>query len=78
MVALLTGNSRDATIFIEGKDVHQVKAEQLGTTRSRAKTINHGLNYGMGKELLSRKLRLPLSEGEQLVAEFCRLHPYGF
>jgi hypothetical protein len=25
MVALLTGNSRDATIFIEGKDVHQVK-----------------------------------------------------
>jgi DNA polymerase I len=40
----------------EGRDFHQVTAEMIGTERSRAKTVNFGVLYGMGPKALSKKL----------------------
>jgi len=72
---LLSNSSKDAKIFIENKDIHKVRADELGTTREIAKAINLGLNYGMGKYLLATKLGLSVEESEKLKEEFWRLNP---
>jgi len=75
MGAYLTENPRDAQIFIQGKDIHQEKANELRITRNQSKTINLGLQYSMGKLLLASQLKLPIDKASDLVAEFWHLNP---
>lgn len=56
MSAWYTGETTDIKGFIEGRDVHQELADQLGISRNQAKTLRHGLRYGMGTETLKDEL----------------------
>lgn len=40
-------------------DMHQGVADMAGITRSHAKTVNHGLTYGMGQAKMCKELKLP-------------------
>lgn len=51
--------------FLTGLDPHQDTANRLGLTRSRAKTLNFGLLYGMGGQKLSDQYGIPLKEANE-------------
>ena len=79
-LAHIIGSDKDARIFIEGKNIHDERAIELfnskeGKYRAMAKTINHGLNYDMGKLLLAHQLGVSLNESNQLVHEFLAKNP---
>nr|AHM25010.1 truncated DNA polymerase [Rhizophagus sp. DAOM 213198] len=75
MSTYIVENPRDAEIFIKGKDIHKVKADELKVDRPTGKTINHGLRYSMGKLLLASRLKLPVIESDRLVKEYWRFNP---
>jgi DNA polymerase-1 len=52
----------------DGADVHQATADMVGCSRKHAKTINFGLLYGMGTELLAQTLGISLEEAFDLKA----------
>lgn len=58
-------------------DYHQWCADQVGNiTRKRAKTINFGLFYGMGIDLLCYKLNLEKDEGEAFLDMYFSRLPF--
>lgn len=58
-------------------DYHQWCADQVGNiTRKRAKTINFGLFYGMGIDLLCYKLNLTKDEGEAFLDMYFERLPF--
>ena len=44
-------------MIMGGHDPHQATADLVGVTRKEAKTINFGLLYGMGVDLLAKRLK---------------------
>ncbi|MCC7140690.1 MAG: DNA polymerase I [Candidatus Eisenbacteria bacterium] len=65
--------------FREGRDIHAATAERLFgllpgmvdvELRSRAKTVNFGVMYGMGPVRLSRELGISLSEAKRFIEEY--------
>lgn len=64
------GEMRIIAEVLKGKDVHQATADQMGTTRSRAKTLNFGLLYGMGAAKLARSLKISEVEAISLRAKY--------
>jgi DNA polymerase I len=48
--------------FVHGKDVHQLTADQVGCTRSAAKTINFAVIYGTGPAALAEQIGSTLTE----------------
>lgn len=61
-------------------DYHQVIADMLGWTgkdgRARAKTLNFGLAYGQGVDLLCYKLGVDRFTGEKIINEYHRRSPF--
>ncbi len=51
---------------IDGEDVHEATAQELGIKRKQAKTINFGLIYGMGIEKLAKALGVSKEEARDL------------
>ena len=51
-------------------DAHQATANDIGISRTQAKTINFGLIYGMGVKLLSAQLGVTMTEGKQILHRF--------
>lgn len=51
--------------IVNGKDVHQATADEIGVSRHDAKTINFGLLYGMGVEKLAGRLKISVAEARQ-------------
>ena len=52
--------------FLEGGDVHQRVADAMGVTRKLAKGVSHGSNYGLGVNLLSEMIGLPVKQAREL------------
>jgi DNA polymerase-1 len=50
-----------------GTDYHQWCADEAGIPRKKAKTINFGVNYGMGLDLLCKNLNLTYAEGKDFM-----------
>lgn len=48
--------------YQEGGDIHSLVAEELGLVRDIAKRMNLGVIYGLGKDGLARKAKLPLGK----------------
>lgn len=49
-----------------GADIHQATADLLGTSRKAAKTINFGLLYGQGNDLLAQSLGVSVNEARRI------------
>ncbi|AKZ65713.1 DNA polymerase I [Candidatus Palibaumannia cicadellinicola] len=85
---ILAHLSRDMCLshaFYIGQDIHLATAAEIFnisiddvTTdqRSRAKTINFGLIYGMSSFGLARKLSVPISEAEKYIKFYFARYPY--
>lgn len=56
-------------------DFHTTVAELTGLPRLRAKNLNFGRLYGMGREKMARMLKLPMSESDPLFDRYDELFP---
>jgi len=84
ILAHLSGDRELVTAFQEGADVHrrtaarimQVAPEQVSDEmRSRAKTVNFGIVYGMGARGLAQSLDIDVDEARRFIDEYFRLYP---
>jgi DNA polymerase I-like protein with 3'-5' exonuclease and polymerase domains len=57
-------------------DFHQIAADLVGVERKKAKTINLGLFYGMGKGKLADQLGLPIDEANELFSKYHDMVPF--
>jgi DNA polymerase-1 len=53
--------------FLNGEDIHQRVANELGITRKQAKTINFGIIYGMGPAKLANMLGITVKEAKAVI-----------
>jgi DNA polymerase-1 len=60
----------------EGMDPHEATAQEMHTDRSKAKTLNFGLLFGMGKDKLAKALGVSVQEGKKLKAQYFEGLPY--
>ena len=60
----------------EDADFHQIVADMAGIDRKKAKMINLGLSYGMGKKKLTDALGLSEVEAEELFAKYHSRVPF--
>lgn len=84
---MLAGEAQEPTLlkaFEDGVDVHKVTASLLlGTPfdqvtpqqRSIGKTLNFGLQYGMGADSLAERLTISKEEGKKLYDQFFASYP---
>jgi DNA polymerase-1 len=56
-------------------DYHQIVADLLGIPRKRAKNMNFGLLYAMGKQLLADNMGITLAEAEKLFDKYHAMFP---
>lgn len=61
--------------FQRGDDPHQLTADQLGISRTQAKTVNFGIIYGMQAPGLASSLNIPLEAAEEYLDRFHREFP---
>ncbi len=79
IAAILSGDKKMREAFIEGKDIHTMTASEVFNTtekevtpemRRRAKVINFGILYGMGKRALAENLGISQDEAELYIREY--------
>ena len=84
ILAHLAGDEAMIEAFTEGIDIHTqtasrlfgLKPEQVGMQeRSRAKTINFGVLYGMGSHRLSNELKIPFREAKSFIDDYFARFP---
>jgi DNA polymerase-1 len=84
LAAALTGEKHMIEAFLAGEDIHrQTAAEIFGVPekdvtkemRSRAKTINFGVLYGMGSGGLAAATKMSRAEAEDFLARYYSSHP---
>ncbi|MBP5427445.1 MAG: DNA polymerase I [Clostridiales bacterium] len=70
--------------FLNGEDIHRATASKVFKVseedvtqklRSRAKTINFGIVYGMGEHNLSKDLGISTSEAKEYIETYFKTHP---
>ncbi len=57
-------------------DMHQTVADLAGITRDQAKTITHGIGFGMGALKLCEGLKVSELEGKEILEKFHTTIPY--
>lgn len=79
IAAILSGDEKMKRAFSEGKDIHTMTASEVFNTsesdvtpemRRRAKVINFGILYGMGKRALAENLGITQDEAELYIREY--------
>ena len=79
VLAHLSGDESMIEAFTRGVDIHTETASRLFRLapeeisvkhRSRAKTINFGVLYGMGAHRLSRELKIPFNEARRFIEDY--------
>ena len=84
IVAHLSGDEGFVEAFREGRDIHARTASRIydvpeervtSEMRSRAKTTNFGVIYGMGPRGLAKQLGLPLDEAKRFIDEYFEKYP---
>jgi len=56
--------------FTEGRDLHQMVANELGLSRDTSKTINFGAAYGLGPEKMARDLGCTKGEAKRWLDKY--------
>jgi len=84
VVAHLAGDPQLQQAFRDGADVHArtaalifgVEVEEVSSEmRSRAKTINFGILYGMGPQRLARELKITFAEAREFIEAYFEALP---
>ncbi len=84
ILAHLSGDQSMIEAFTRGVDIHTETAARLfglspsevtSQHRSRAKTINFGVLYGMGAHRLSNELKIPYREAKQFIDDYFARFP---
>jgi len=84
VLAHLSGDGSMIEAFTRGVDIHTETASRLfGLApeeisiehRSRAKTINFGVLYGMGPHRLSQELKIPFNEARKFIEDYFNRFP---
>ncbi|UCF06218.1 MAG: DNA polymerase I [bacterium] len=84
IMAHLSGDPSLVEAFHDGIDIHTRTAARIygidegevdAEKRSRAKTINFGVIYGMGARGLSRQLGIPVAEAKQFIEDYFASYP---
>ncbi len=84
LLAHLSGDQSMIEAFTRGVDIHTETAARLfglepsqvnPRHRSRAKTINFGVLYGMGAHRLSNELKIPYKEAKQFIDDYFSRFP---
>jgi DNA polymerase-1 len=79
ILAHLSGDQQLLEAFRSGEDIHAATAARIFDVpigavdplmRSRAKTVNFGVLYGMGPMRLSRELSIPLAEARRFIDQY--------
>ena len=60
--------------FVEGKDVHQSTADELGISRDAAKTVNFGVIYGISDFGLAKQLKIKRTEAAEFITKYFSKH----
>lgn len=84
VLAHFSGDEALVDAYTTGKDIHAVTASKifgvgiddvLPDMRSKAKTINFGIIYGMGARKLSRELGIAQAEAKQFIDTYFEVYP---
>lgn len=84
LAAALTGEKHMIEAFLAGEDIHRQTAAEIFSVeekdvtkemRSRAKTINFGVLYGMGSGGLAAATKMSRAEAEDFLARYYSSHP---
>ncbi|MBQ3114695.1 MAG: DNA polymerase I [Clostridia bacterium] len=79
VLAHIAGDTVMTDAFINDADIHTATATQIfnvdkkdvtPTMRSRAKTVNFGIVYGMGEFSLAKDLKIPIFEAKNYIANY--------
>lgn len=61
--------------FEDEKDIHQETADELGISRSSAKTVNFGIIYGMSDFGLAKQLKIKRQDAATYINQYFSRHP---
>ncbi|MBR7101940.1 MAG: DNA polymerase I [Clostridia bacterium] len=84
VLAHLSGDINMLHAFNTGTDIHAVTASQIfgvninnvtSEMRSRAKTVNFGIVYGMGEHSLAKDLRISYKEAKNYISSYFATYP---
>jgi DNA polymerase I len=84
VLAHISGDENLIAAFRKGEDIHRDTAARIfgvphddvtGEMRSRAKTINFGIIYGMGPHRLSRETGISFNEAREFIAAYFDVFP---
>jgi DNA polymerase-1 len=75
VLAKYSGDAAMTEAYLQGADIHDMVANELGVTRRLAKVSNFGLAYGLTDVGLSRRAKLPLIEATQYLQRFFKRYP---
>jgi len=67
ILAHLSGDKRLKEAFEKDEDIHQAVAEELGISRSAAKTVNFGVIYGISDFGLAKSLKIKKTEAAKFI-----------
>jgi DNA polymerase-1 len=70
VTAHLSHDEKLMEAFKAGRDIHQEVADQVGVTRSQAKTLNFAMLYGLGAISLAESLKISEREAGQMLEDY--------
>jgi len=75
LAVFYAGEETMRQMFLDGTDMHQYTADQLGITRFEGKTANFSLLYGMGAVTGAVRLETSVDEARRIIEGWHELYP---
>lgn len=69
------GESAFAQAYIDGRDLHQQTADQIGCTRREGKIVNFGFLYGRGAKAFAATEKISLARAKKFRGGFHKTYP---
>jgi DNA polymerase-1 len=70
ILAHLSGDQKLKEAFEKDEDIHQAVADELGISRSAAKTVNFGVIYGLSDFGLAKQLKIKKTEAAKFIERY--------
>lgn len=70
ILAHLSGDQKLKEAFEKEEDIHQAVADELGISRSAAKTVNFGVIYGLSDFGLAKQLKIKKTEAAKFIESY--------